>query len=282
MLGVELHLKAELFQKTGSFKPRGLLHKLKKLPPDARERGLISISAGNAAAALAWGASRLGAHATVVMPAGAATSKVEATRAYGGEVVPTEGDLLATCRALEAERGLTFVHPFDDLDVMAGHGTVGLEILEDLPDAGLVVVPVGGGGLIGGMAAAIKAVHPATRVVGVEPVGAPAMTRSLAAGEPIHLDRLDTIADGLAAPFAGEHTLAHVQAFVDDVVTVEDEAIIEALRLLLTRTTLLAEPSGAAALAALTAGAVELPTGKAVVCVVSGGNVDVELLREVL
>src|SRR5215813_12489926 len=211
-LGVRLHLKAELFQKTGSFKPRGVLSKLLSMDPAVRSRGLVSLSAGNHAAALAYGATAVGARATIVMPAAAMRSKVEATRRYGGEVVQTEGSLLEACLALQQERDLTLVHPFDDLAVMAGQGTVGLEILEQVPAVGIVVVPVGGGGLISGIAAAVKLQHPSVRVVGVEPEGADAMSRSLEQGAPAHLDKVDTIADGLAPPFAGEHTFRHVQS----------------------------------------------------------------------
>ena len=279
MFGVRMQLKAELFQRTGSFKPRGLLNRILTLSEAERARGLVSISAGNAAAALAWGAGLLGARATIVMPATAARTKIEATRAYGGEVLLTEEDLLGTMQQIQHERDLCFVHPFDDLDVLAGHGTIGGEILADVADVEVVLVPVGGGGLISGLSAAIKLQRPEVQVIGVEPVGAPAMTLSLEQGSPAHLESIDTIADGLAAPFAGAHTLRHVQRFVDRVVTVEDEAIVKALRLLLTRTKLAAEPSGAAGVAALVAGAVDLPAGTSVVCVVSGGNLDRDLLR---
>jgi threonine dehydratase len=172
------------------------------------------------------------------------SSKVEATRRYGGEVVLTDGSLLDACLALQRERDLTMVHPFDDLEVMAGQGTVGLELLEQVPDAGLVVVPVGGGGLISGIAAAVKLQHSSVRVVGVEPEGADAMSRSLEQGAPAHLEKVDTIADGLAPPFAGEHTFRHVQQFVDEMVRVTDSEIIEALQVLLQRCKLAAEPAG--------------------------------------
>ena len=281
-LGVRLHFKAELFQKTGSFKVRGVLNKLLGLGDDALARGLISISAGNHAAALAYGASVVGARATVVMPAGAVRAKIEATRCYGAEVILTEHDLLDTCRAVERERGALFVHPFDDLEIMAGHGTLGLEVLEALETLALLIVPVGGGGLIGGTAAAVKLACPRLRVVGVEPRGADAMTRSLAAGRPARLERFETIADGLAAPFVGAHNLEHVRAFVDDVVTVSEPAIFEATRLLLSRAKLAAEPSAAAPLAALLEGVVSPATRGTTCCVVSGGNVDREVLRRVV
>jgi threonine dehydratase len=280
---VRLFLKAELFQKTGSFKVRGVLNKLLAMDPAQRARGLISLSAGNHAAALAWAATAAGTKATIVMPASAVPFKVEATRRYGGEVVLTEGNLLDTCLAIQQERGLTLVHPFDDPLVMAGQGTVGLEILDDLPDLDWVLVPVGGGGLLSGIAAAIKAKRPPARVIGVEPVGADIVHRSLQAGRPLTLEgRPTTVADGLAAPFAGEHTQAQIARDVDQVVLVEDDAILASLKALVERAKLVPEPAGAAALAALVAEAVELPPGSTGVAVVSGGNVDPALLRRIL
>jgi threonine dehydratase len=281
-LGVRLALKAELFQKTGSFKPRGVFNKLLSMDPADRSRGLVSLSAGNHAAALAYGAAAAGATATIVMPAGAMSSKVEATRRYGGEVVQTDGSLLDACLALQGERDLTMVHPFDDLAVMAGQGTVGLELLEQVPDADMVVVPVGGGGLISGIAAAVKLQHSSVRVVGVEPEGADAMSQSLKQGAPAHLEKVDTIADGLAPPFAGEHTFRHVQQFVDEMVRVTDSEIIDALQVLLQRCKLAAEPAGAASLAALLAGKISPAAGSTVVCVISGGNIGLNVLKQVL
>ncbi len=281
--GVRLHLKAELLQKTGSFKVRGVLNKLLGMDPAECARGLVSLSAGNHAAALAWGASAVGTRAAIVMPATAVQSKIDATRSYGGEVVLTDGNLLEACLALQKERGLTLVHPFDDPLIMAGQGTIGLEIVEDLPDVEVVLVPVGGGGLVSGIAAAIKRGHPAVRVVGVEPRGADIVYRSLKAGKPLRLEgRPNTVADGLAAPFAGEHTQAQIQRDVDDVVLVDDDAILRALKLIMERAKLVPEPAGAAAVAALLCGAVKPEPGSTVVCVVSGGNVDTTLLRRIL
>lgn len=281
-LMVRLHLKAELFQKTGSFKPRGVFNKLLSMDPADLSRGLVSLSAGNHAAALAYGAAAVGAKATIVMPASAMPSKVEATRRYGGEVVQTEGSLLDACQALQRERDLTLVHPFDDPAIVAGQGTVGLELLGQVPSVDMVVVPVGGGGLIAGTAAAVKLQHPSVRVVGVEPEGADAMSRSLEQGAPAHLERVDTIADGLAPPFAGEHTFRHVQRFVDEMVRVTDGEILDALRALIQRCKLAAEPSGAASLAALLSGRVVPKAGSTVVCVISGGNLGLDLLKQLL
>lgn len=275
-IGAELYFKAELFQKTGSFKPRGALNKLTNLTEAEKARGVITISAGNHAQGLAYGASLLGIEATVVMPQTAVKSKVEAAKGYGASVIlhGSGKDLMSKCLELQEERGLTFVHPFDDLLIIAGQGTVGLEILEDVPTPDVVVVPVGGGGLISGVATVLKASNPAVKIIGVEPIGAAAMSQSLQLNTVVHLDKTDTIADGLAAPFAGEYTLAHVKHYVDEMVLVSDEELIEALWLILERCKLLSEPSGAAGFAALLSKKIAIPQGAQVVCVLSGGNID--------
>jgi threonine dehydratase len=280
--GVRLFFKPELLQKTGSFKVRGVLNALHHLSPEERQRGVVTLSAGNHAQALAWGARQYGITAVVVMPKDAPKSKVEATTAYGGEVVLTEGSLLETTLAIQRERDLTLVHPFDDPRIIAGQGTVGLEIVEEVPDVDVVVVSVGGGGLISGVATAVKAMRPEAKVFGVEPEGSAVMKKSLERGEPIALEDRATIADGLNSPFAGRHTLAHMQALVDDLVLVDDDRIVEALRLILARTKLLAEPAAAAALAGLLGGGLDIAKGSTVVCVLSGGNVDLERLKEFL
>lgn len=278
----KLHFKAEMFQKTGSFKPRGILNRMQKLTDAEKSRGVISISAGNAAQAVAYAARQLGIPATVVMPEAATQSKVDATKGYGATVIQhgTGKDLLPKMREIQAEQGQIFIHPFDDMDVIAGHGTLGIEILEDVPEVDTVLVPVGGGGLISGIAAAIKLQNPSVKVIGVEPVGSQAMTKSLEQNAVYHLDKSNTIADGLAAPFAGEHTLRHVQQFVDGVALVTDDEIIEALRLILERCKILPEPSAAASFAALLSGKVMV--SGTVVCILSGGNVDRSLLKIIL
>ena len=281
-VGHRLQFKLELFQKTGSFKPRGVLNKLHHLAGEERTRGIIGFSTGNHAQALAWAATHAGIPSTVVMPSSSARSKVEATRGYGGEVVLTEGHLLEISRAIQEERGLVMVHPFDDPLIIAGQGTLGLEILDQIPEVDAVVVGVGGGGLISGIATAIKARKPHVEMIGVEPEGAAAMTQSLERGKPVQLESVETVADGLAAPFAGEHTLAHMQAYVDEVVTVTDTQILEAMALILERCKVVAEPAGAAPLAGLLSGRVRLPDGSTVVCVVSGGNIDRERLKGLL
>lgn len=282
---VSLVLKCEALQKTGSFKPRGVLNRLADLDADGRERGVIGVSAGNHAQALAWGAAAAGVRCTVVMPATAARSKVEASRGYGAEVVlhgATAGEAFARANELAAERGSVFVHPFDDELVMAGAGTVGLEIAEQVPDADVVVVPVGGGGLIGGIAVAIRALLPSARIVGVEPTGAAAMRLSLDEGRPARLANASSIADGLAPPMAGALAFEIVRRLVDDVVLVSDDEIRAAMRRILTEAKLLAEGAGAAATAAVLSRRLPLRPGCRVVSVVSGGNLDASVLASVL
>lgn len=280
----ELYFKAELFQKTGSFKPRGALNKLQQLTDEEKRRGVITWSSGNHAQGLAYAASLLGIPATVVMPEATPEHKVAATQGYGAEVIlhGTMKDMEAKFREVQQARKLTSVHPYDDPLVIAGQGTLGLEVLEDVPEPDVVFVAIGGGGLISGVAAAIKLQRPRVRVIGVEPVGAPTMHRSLQRGVPVHLEKIDTIAEGLSAPAVGQINLEHVQAHIDDVVLVSDEEIVEAVRLILERCKLLTEPAGAAGFAALLFNKVNVPRGARVVCVLSGGNVDVQRLKELL
>jgi threonine dehydratase len=282
--GVALFLKCENLQKTGSFKVRGALNKLSMLDAAARQRGVVTVSAGNHAQALAWAAGVIGVRATVVMPATASQAKADASAAYGAEVVRhgSAFDAFDRAQALATERNLTFVHPFDDEYIMAGAGTTGLEILEQAPDVEAVVVPVGGGGLIAGIAAAIKQQRPTVRIYGVEPVGAAAMRESLDRGHAVRLQAVNTIADGLAAPMAGTLTYEVVRRYVDDVVLVTDDEIVTAIRALLMRTKLLAEPAGAAGVAALLARKLPVRAGERVVAVLSGGNVDPEKLKGML
>jgi threonine dehydratase len=286
--GALLFLKPESLQRTGSFKVRGVLNRLRTLTEEERRRGLITISAGNHAQAVAFAAAAEKVHATVVMPAAATPSKVEASRGYGAEVV-LHGDIFAAFEKMEELRqrdGRVLIHPFDDLEVMAGQGTVGLEVCEDVPDLDAIVVPTGGGGLLSGVAVAVKALQPRARVIGVEPVGAAAVKRGLEAGEPVRLAAVDTIADGLGAPATGTNVLDHVKHYVDDIILVTDADIAAALRLLLERCKLLVEPAGAAALAAVLTGAAgaALPLGRParLGVILSGGNIDMPRLQALL
>jgi threonine dehydratase len=285
LINVNLHLKAEVFQKIGSFKLRGVLNKFHNLTEEEKKQGGITISAGNHAQSLAYAASQLGIQSVVVMPQYAAKNKIKATKSYGAEVIMhgSSSGLMDRCRELMDERGLTLVHPFDDPFIIAGQGTIGLEILEDLtgvPD--VVVVPVGGGGLISGIAAAVKLKNPSIKVIGVEPNGANAMYQSLQMNSVISLSKIETIADGLAAPFAGKYTLAHVKKYVDDIVLVSDEEILEGLRTLLIQGKILTEPAGAAGFAALLTKKITVPQDSQVICVLSGGNIDTSLLKTIV
>jgi threonine dehydratase len=279
---VHLHFKAELFQKTGSFKPRGAITKLHSLTPEEKKQGVITISSGNHAQGLAYATSLFNIPTTVVMPGYSFASKINAAKGFGAEVIITEDDLLNTCLEIQKERNLVMVHPFDDPYIVAGQGTIGLEILEDVPDVDVVIVAVGGGGLISGIASAIKMKKPEVKIIGVEPEGAPGMWQSLKQDKAVHLDSVDTIADGLAAPFAGELNFEIVKKYVDELILMSDDEFIEPICLILERTKLLTEPAGAASFAALFHKKVSIPEGSKVVCVLSGGNLDRDRLARFL
>lgn len=276
--GARLHLKCESFQKTGSFKPRGALNVVLSMEPERRARGLITVSAGNHAQAVAWAARAAGVPCTVVMPADAPRSKTDATRGYGATILPhpDRTTLFDRMREEEARTGAAFVHPFDDPVGLAGAGTLGVEIVEQVPDVTCVVVPIGGGGLMAGVTSAVKALKPSCRVVGVELEASRGMTVSLAAGKPIPIPVPKTLADGLTPPFVGSIPLAIARDALDQIVAVTEDEIVEGMRWLLTRAKLYVEGGGAAATAALLAGKVRVPPGSVVVSVVSGGNVDPE------
>jgi threonine dehydratase len=280
-LQADVWLKPELDQPTGSFKVRGVFNAALSMSDEARRRGLAAFSAGNHAAAVAHVGRMLGVPVTVCMPAHAVPRKIEATRALGADVMLVEHDLVGTAQRLVAERGLTLVHPFDDPAIVAGHASLGLELVEQRPDVDLVVVPVGGGGLISGVAAAVKQLAPTARVVGVEPETSDVVSRSLAAGEPIVVAAPRSIADGLTAPITGEVPFAHIKSFVDSVVRVPDEAIEEALGIIVREEGIIAEPAAAAGLAGVLTGAVPVPAGAQVVFVISGANIAPELLERV-
>jgi threonine dehydratase len=282
--GARVYLKAELFQKTGSFKPRGLLAKLASLSAGERARGVVTVSAGNAAAALAYGAALEGIDCLVVMWRGASEAKAAAVRGYGAAVdLEAAGPEEAFKRVADvaARTGRTFVHPFDDDVVIAGHGSLGLELVEDRPDVDAVVVPVGGGGLISGIAVAVKGARPDARIVAVEPEGSAALGEALAAGSPVRIVP-QSVADGLNAPFAGDRCLAVCNDLVDEAVTVSEDEIAAGFRFLYARAKLAAEPAGAAAVAAVLAGKIPEIEGKTVACVVSGGNVSARTASGIL
>ena len=279
-IGGRAFLKAELFQKTGSFKPRGVLTKLAALSDEEKARGVVTWSAGNHAQAVAWAAAREGIDCLVVMSAGANPRKVAATRGYGAVVdleAPEHTAAYERLLGIIEESGRTYVPPFDDPHVIAGQGTVGLEIAEDVPDADLIVCPIGGGGLVAGIATAVD-----TRIVGVEPELSAAFTAGLAAGKSVRIELQPTYADGLAPPFAGELNLAIARERIDGVVLVTEEEIAEGMRFLYERAKLACEPSGAAATAALLAGKVAVEPGSTVVAIVSGGNAAAKVASAIL
>lgn len=275
-IGAPARLKCESFQKTGSFKPRGALNLVLSMSSDQRARGLITVSAGNHAAAVAWAARVAGVPCTVVMPADAPQSKTAAVREYGGTIIPhpDRATLFDRMRDEEARTGAAFVHPFDDPVGLAGAGTLGLEIAEQVPDLACVVVPIGGGGLMAGTVSAIRALKPKCRLVGVELEASHGMTASIAAGKPIPIPIPKTLADGLTPPFVGAIPLQVARDLLDEIVPVTEAEIIEGMRFLMLRAKLYVEGGGAAATGALLAGKVRVPANGAVVSVVSGGNVD--------
>ena len=279
-----LYLKAEHLQKTGSFKARGMSNRIATLSDEARARGAITLSAGNAGQAYAWAGRAAGVPVTVTMPAGAVRSKVDACLGYGARVVlygDHVGETFAELERIRDAEGLTFVHPFDDAAVVAGNGAVGLEIVEDLPDVDVVVGGVGGGGLIAGVAAAIKGRRPATRVYGVEPHASNAVSLAMERGEVVRIQPV-SVADGLGAPFAGELTLAMANRWLDGIILLDDPTILAGLRFALERMKQVVEPAGSAALAAVLAGKVPIADGERVAVVLSGGNVDVGRLGDLL
>ena len=280
--GFDVRLKAELFQRGGSYKVRGPLNKIALLSEEERARGVICSSAGNHSQGVALAARQYGVRAVVVMAENATPAKVAATEGYGAKVV-LHGSIWdeANEKALELvqSEGLTYIHPFDDPQLIAGQGTVGLEIMEDVPDAELVVVPIGGGGLISGVSMAVKAVSPEVRVIGVESSGAPAMKESVTAGRRVTLDEVDCVIDGLRVKRVGKHTRSVVSRFVDEIATLPDARIFDAVLWLMTRAKLVTEGAAASPVAALLEGLVDAPAGTKTVCVLSGGNLDVEKLR---
>jgi len=273
----DVYLKAEIFQRTGSYKIRGALNKIRLLSNEQRKRGVICSSAGNHAQGVALAAALLGVKAIVVMAENATPSKVAATKGYGAEVIlhgAIWDEANEEAKRLVAEHGYTFVHPFDDLELIAGQGTLGLEVAEDLSDIGAVVVPIGGGGLISGVSQAVKLRQPGARVIGVESSAAPAMYESVRAGHLVTLDAAATRADGLRVRRVGENTFRIVRDFVDDIVLVDEDEIGESIVWALGRLKLLIEGAAAATLAALKKGLVQAAPGSRIVCVLSGGNLD--------
>ncbi|MEZ4532551.1 MAG: threonine/serine dehydratase [Thermomicrobiales bacterium] len=284
LTGTRLHLKAENMQKTGAFKVRGALNAVAQLSPDERAAGVVTFSAGNHGQGLAYAARTFGTPCTVYMTESAVPTKVAAIQGYGATTrqFPTIQEAVAQMDRDREQSGAVFISPFADEAVIAGQATVGLELFEQVEDLDAIVVPIGGGGLISGIALAARILYPDLRIVGVEPVGAPTMTRALEAGHPVTLESTNTMADGLTAPFTGELNLAIVRELVDDVVLVSEDEIVTALKLVLDRTKLLIEGAAAAGIAALLTGKAGIGTGSVTAAVLTGGNIDLDRLKSIL
>ncbi|SDU54714.1 threonine ammonia-lyase [Gordonia westfalica] len=280
--GADVWLKCENLQRTGSFKPRGAYLRISRLSAEERARGVVAASAGNHAQGVAWSATELGITSRVYMPTGASLPKIAATKAYGAEVVlagETVDEALVEAQRYADQTGAVLIHPFDHLDIVAGQATVGVEILEQMPDVTVIVVPLGGGGLLAGVAAAVRTARPEVKVIGVQAAQAAAWPTSLAATRPVPAASMNTMADGIAVATPGDVPFEHVTEYVDDVVTVSEEELSTALLLMLERAKMVVEPAGAAGVAAAVGGTLDL-SGR--VCVVlSGGNIDPLLLRHV-
>lgn len=282
--GVQLYLKTENLQVTGSFKVRGAYYKMSKLSPEEKARGVIACSAGNHAQGVALAAQKNGIKAVICLPDGAPISKVEATKSYGAEVCLVKGvydDAYQKALELRDEKGYTFIHPFDDEDVIAGQGTIGLELFDQIPDLDAVLVPIGGGGLISGIAYTLKTLNPKIKIYGVEAAGAASMQTSLKDGKIEELSSISTMADGIAVKKPGEHTYENCLKYVDEIVTVTDDEISAAILALMEQHKLVAEGAGAVSVAAAMFNKIDLK-GKKAVCVLSGGNIDVTILSRVI
>src|SRR5947208_4859993 len=280
--GFDVRLKAEMFQKGGSYKVRGPLNKFRHLTPEQRERGVICSSAGNHAQGVALAAGVYKMKAVVVMASNATQSKVDATRAYGAEVVQHGliwDEANEKAKQLTQERGLTYIHPFDDMQLITGQGTLGLEVYQDFPQIEIAVVPIGGGGLISGVSMALKAHNPKIKIIGVESSDGPAMKKSVEAGHLVTLDKIDCIIDGLRVKRVGENTFSVVQRYVDDILTLPDKDIFDAMIWIISHCKLVVEGAAAAPVAALLHGLLKAPAGSKVVAVLSGGNVNLDQIR---
>ncbi len=284
-IACRLHLKLENLQRTGSFKDRGSLNRLLDLSVAERARGVVTASAGNHAQAVAYHAGRLGIPASVVMPENTPLIKIANTRRYGAQITlrgATLSDAMHEARRLETEEHLVMVHPFDDDRVIAGQGTIALELLDQVPDLSALVVPIGGGGLISGIAIALKELRPDIRIFGVEAEAAASARASRAAGEIVHIETSETIADGIAVKRIGERTFPVIEQFVTDIVTVSEEQLAAAVHMLIERQKLVAEGAGAAPLAALVGGQIPLKRADVAVAVISGGNIDVNIIQRII
>ena len=281
MFDLDIFFKLELMQKTGSFKSRGAINKVLQLSEEERSRGVVAISAGNHAQATSWACSQFGIKSKIIMPHTASQSKIDATESYGGEVILTKEKMMDTCQKLIDEENLSFVHPFDDPDILMGQGTVALEVINEIKNLDYAFISIGGGGLIAGMACVLKQINPKIKIIGVEPINSNVMTNSIKSGEPEIFDTINnkTIADTLAAPFAGKITFEYVKEYVDDIINVSENEMIESLRMMIERLKIVPEPSASACFVPIVFNKLNVPSKSKCLVVVCGGNIDLKRIK---
>lgn len=281
MFNLDIYFKLELFQKTGSFKSRGAINKIIQLSEKEKKNGVIAISAGNHAQATSWACSQFGIKSKIVMPYGASKSKIKATKSYGGEVILTKEKMMDTCERIIESEGLSFVHPFDDIDIILGQGTTSLEVINKIKDLDYAFISIGGGGLISGMAYVLRKYNPKIKIIGVEPINSNVMTNSIKSNKPEIFDTLKnkTIADTLAAPFAGDITFEFVKEFVDEIINVSEQEMIDSLRIMIERLKIIPEPAASACLAPILFNKIKINPNSKCLVVVCGGNIDLKKLK---
>jgi len=281
MFDLDIFFKLELMQKTGSFKSRGAINKVLQLSEEERSRGVVAISAGNHAQATSWACSQFDIKSKIIMPHTASQSKINATESYGGEVILTKEKMMDTCQKLIDEENLSFVHPFDDLDILMGQGTVSLEVIDKIKNIDYAFISIGGGGLIAGMSCVLKQINPKIKIIGVEPINSNVMTNSIKSGKPEIFDTINnkTIADTLAAPFAGKITFEYVKEYVDDIINVSEDEMIESLRMMIERLKIVPEPSASACFVPIVFNKLNVPSKSKCLVVVCGGNIDLKRIK---
>ena len=281
MFNLDIYFKLELMQKTGSFKSRGAINKIIQLSEKEKKNGVIAISAGNHAQATSWACSQFGIKSKIVMPYGASKSKIKATKSYGGEVILTKEKMMDTCERIIESEGLSFVHPFDDIDIILGQGTTSLEVINKIKDLDYAFISIGGGGLISGMAYVLRKYNPKIKIIGVEPINSNVMTNSIKSNKPEIFDTLKnkTIADTLAAPFAGDITFEFVKEFVDEIINVSEQEMIDSLRIMIERLKIIPEPAASACLAPILFNKIKINPNSKCLVVVCGGNIDLKKLK---
>ena len=281
MFDLDIAFKLELMQKTGSFKSRGAINKVLQLTEEEKSRGVVAISAGNHAQATSWACSQFGIKSKIIMPHTTSQSKIDATVSYGGEVILTKEKMMDTCQKLIDEENLSFVHPFDDPDILMGQGTVALEVINEIKNLDYAFVSIGGGGLIAGMACVLKQINPKIKIIGVEPINSNVMTNSIKSGKPEIFDTINnkTIADTLAAPFAGKITFEYVKEYVDDIINVSEDEMIESLRMMIERLKIVPEPSASACFVPIVFNKLNVPSKSKCLVVVCGGNMDLKRIK---